>query len=317
MGYLTEGQLAGYLGKLPSSFGLILSRRIALIRCPDHKRGKEEHPSMRINLETNTKHRLGSGHCFVCGAHYGSWQTLYARLTGKAAPDQEYERHYSGLNKDGIMSLLEPSETFDPKHFPTKANSLPWSPGEIWRNIDGKLLADIGAVYFDRNWLPPSIFLPNYVHGTLAGGINANLKKNGKQNYFNTPGDWASITLFPYDYTAKLLDSTGIRWVVLVEGPRDALHLLQYGIPALSTLGTGHTVNPIKYMLLDDLEIEGVIKGFDADKAGRKASRDSGLILDGYYKTRKLKMKEGDDPARLPPAYCKKLLSKMEQLSGV
>lgn len=46
------------------------------VRCPSHKGGNENHPSLRVNLER------GSFRCMTCGAHGGDVLDLHRLFTG-------------------------------------------------------------------------------------------------------------------------------------------------------------------------------------------------------------------------------------------
>ena len=59
----------------------------------------------------------------------------------------------------------------------------------------------------------------------------------------------------------------------MVEGPRDALHLAEYGIPALAILGGSSVWDNAKAELLMQLEPSLVVLAFDPDKVGREGTR--------------------------------------------
>ena len=74
------------------------------------------------------------------------------------------------------------------------------------------------------------------------------MKPNGdSKKYLFTKGRWVSKALYPYDY---IPDN---KKILLVEGARDALNLIQYGVYALANLGTS-TWSQAKIDLLVNLK---------------------------------------------------------------
>lgn len=69
---------------------------------------------------------------------------------------------------------------------------------------------------------------------------------------------------------------SGVDYVLLVEGERDCLKMLQEGIPCLSIHGTHVSVN--KAIKLKSFNVP-IILGFDMDEAGRQAQSKAGQFL--------------------------------------
>ena len=110
------------------------------------------------------------------------------------------------------------------------------------------------------------MYMPVNVDGETKGYIKARMKKvDGKPSYINLRGNWVShYGLFPFDYTMQNLVN---KTVVLVEGQRDALRLLSFGIPALCIMGTQNwTVH--KARLLEMHGVDTVYIFMDGDDAG-------------------------------------------------
>ncbi len=287
------------LEKLPARYGLIRKGPYFLIRCPDHKDGREKHQSFRINATSDTRHPVGSGHCFTCGAHYRTWKLLFERLNGGPPTTDNSDVEDAILydpTKGMEKALLEDEDDIHEAE-PDLKNAKPWDD-RSWRGIPARTMRAVGAQLVWSPLFGTRAFLPVYVKGKLRGGIFANLKKKGKLNYFNTNGRWAESYLFLIDYVAKKFSKHGI--IVLVEGPRDALRLIALGIPAVALLGTGHAQNEKKFNLLSNLDIDTVILAFDGDEAGRTAAKKANALLKDEYKVFKYKMKDGQDICTLP-----------------
>jgi DNA primase len=79
--------------------------------------------------------------------------------------------------------------------------------------------------------------LPVSVNKKIVGYVKAALeKRKGQLPYVSSKGTWIKDKgLFPFDYIGKKARLKG--YVVLVEGPRDALRLIMEGIPALCVFG--------------------------------------------------------------------------------
>ena len=84
----------------------------------------------------------------------------------------------------------------------------------------------------------------------------------------------------------------------MVEGPRDALNMLQYGFPALAILGS-HNWSQFKTDLVLLLNPSKIIFAFDNDEAGNLALEQISPYFKGYQDVLQLQFKEGQDPGAL------------------
>jgi DNA primase len=112
------------------------------------------------------------------------------------------------------------------------------------------------------------VYLPVLIGGELKGYTRAALKKvKDIPSYINSSGGWTKdYGLFPYDYVAALRP----RYVILVEGQRDALRLLQAGIPAIAIMGT-QSWSDRKSRLIEMLGVDLAVLMMDGDDAGIQA----------------------------------------------
>jgi len=242
-----------------------------LVVCPYHA---DTDPSARI-WHSDASKSPGYFRCYGCGKH-AKWDEV-APLLGlqpfKAPkPQDEYTRD---LN---LKPLSEDSEEDDGKGELQIIGDIP--PKKVWRNIPTSLLIDLGGkmcnVYYSESDYTTEhfIYLPVVVRKRLRGYIRARMKKvKDKPSYLNSAGKWGhKYGLFPLDYAIALMQKLGLTTMVLVEGPRDALRLLKFGIPAVAILGT-QSWSETKTKMLELSGVETVVLVFDADAAGKKATQ--------------------------------------------
>jgi len=156
--------------------------------------------------------------------------------------------------------------------------------GKKWRGISTRLLAEIGCKYYINQYQQKFIWLPVFVNKELRGYTKARLKKEeGKLSYINSKSSWSSeYGLFPFDYSVNM---TKNKRVVLVEGQRDALRLISFGIPALAIIGTQSWTDK-KARLLEMFGISSVVLLLDGDPAGIQGTQTALEYLEDIYEVR-------------------------------
>lgn len=269
----------------------------AWIRCPFHGGGHERTPSCRINL-IKGKYPAGFFYCYGCGKH-GLWNDLAQVISGLTPLSDSEIKH-----QELIITKLTPQQRnsllgYDENEMVDFSSMIDWNKNKIWRKINGNLLNEIGAKkFYNKSFNTNQIFLPCYQNGKLNGGIKGVLERlPGQHGYFNTAGPWVKKTLFPYDFTKKFMKSHG-NIVALVEGPRDALNLLQGGYPALAILGSKNWSN-VKRDLILMLDPDLIVLAFDNDEAGQSAFVTVQESFKDVTNMIKLDFKEGQDPGDL------------------
>lgn len=305
------GQLAVYSGQ---------SRKMGtdstFVCCPFHN---ERTPSFRI-FHSTSSYNPGFGKCYGCGVSK-SWDEFASLLNlqpfAGTKPTELYSRP---------MKLDFDDEDEEPEYTTTE---LPRN--KKWRGIPTNLLIEIGCKMYRDQW-SKYIFLPCNVGGEMRGYIRGRLRKEkDKPSYLNKAGPWSKkYGLFPFDYTiSKMIDKT----IVLVEGPRDSLRLLNNGIPAMSLLGTQSWTRK-KAELLEVYGVERVLIMMDGDDAGGQAidlvmpdlkKYMSVKVIDlrylrgsPYYEYEKLKSKKEKkafkgklwDPGNIPQRYVDRIKAK-------
>lgn len=149
--------------------------------------------------------------------------------------------------------------------------SLP--PNKLWRGITTNLLIDIGCkLMISKEYKTRYIYMPCHVNDKLVGFTRARIKK--KEDYpsfIHASGSWTlNRGLFPFDYAVSLMNRLQSRTMVFVEGQRDALRLLENGIPAMCFFGTNGWTDS-KSMLMEIARIDTSLPMLDGDKAGIEA----------------------------------------------
>jgi len=247
-----------------------------MICCPFHG---DKTPSFGINLSTSTGVPLGYGHCLGCGKK-ASWNEIAEQLGLPKLKKSDFKvTSYKQRTRQHLLMKRSSLKDIVFKEFRCSEYIQKWEPTRIWRTIQGDLMNKFAFKAFDIEKAKEFAILPVMVEGELVGAIKAVVKKTEDPNelsYVTSKADnrnsWVKKSgLFPYDVVVDMLEQTGLRTVVLVEGPRDALWLIQNGIPALAILGS-QAWSPSKMKRLLSLPIERVILCMDGDRAGKSAT---------------------------------------------
>lgn len=278
------------------------------IKCPFHGGGQERTPSCRINL-TKGKYPVGFWYCYGCGKH-GSWNDLAQAIPGLTLMNSQEIK-----DQDLVMTKLSPAQIAS--LYGNEINEqvdfnmmVDWDKNTPWRGISGDLLYKLGSkLSCNKRTKDLQLFLPCYQNNELRGGINCRLQKvQGLVSYMNTAGPWVKKTLFPYDYVKKIYRKTNV--IALVEGPRDALNLIDNGFPALAILGSQNW-SSMKENLVRVLDPKILVLAFDADEAGEHAYETVRESFKDLTNICKLQFKDGQDPGDLTRTEIRKYLRKV------
>ena len=238
-----------------------------MVCCPFHP---ERRPSCGVNL---SEHNLGWFHCFSCG-EFGGWNKL-AEHAGLPTVEEWKNSLYTNLNlidnvledellgtKDNLkqlfMQLGTPEAQLWPEAFP-------------WRGFSGRAVSRAGGyVAQDRFENLLQVVFVVQIAGKVRGAVRARYEPvKGQSNYFTSKGAWVSkYGLLFYHVAQKLIKKNKLDFIVLVEGPRDALRLLINGIPACAILGAT-SMSTIKANLILGLGISTVYAIPDNDEGGK------------------------------------------------
>lgn len=251
-----------------------LAKNRLMITCPFHD---DNTPSCGILIGEDTKYEIGSFHCLGCGTH-GNWNKLAQKLglktIGNDVP-KSGSAHTEGLKmkmKDLDNSMLSLGSSNIDEFMKEMGGSAytEWPSTVEWRGFPGWLINNLGAQIATMSRGELFCFFPVVIGKDIQGLVRARIEPSpGKNNYLTTEGEWIKTKgLFPFSFVRLMLKKMVFKYVILVEGPRDALRLIMNGIPALAILGS-QNLSASKMDLLMQLGVELVIALPDNDKAGR------------------------------------------------
>jgi len=252
------------------------------VACPFHK---EKTPSCKVNTKASTKYHVGDFKCFGCGIR-GDWGAFSAEANLKGISFVENFSEYGAVGK---VSTREVTEEYDP------VMAFDWKKKDgDWRGIPNDTVRAVGGKkVFSDFFNDTALFLPCSVNGSVLGGITCRLSKGEGLSYLNTKGIWSKRSLYPYDHTANMVEALSLDYAVLVEGPRDALRLISYGIPAVAVLGV-ESWSSFKADLLYAMGISTLVVFSDGDKAGNTLYKK--VTASVLLPTIKVKVQYGEDP---------------------
>jgi 5S rRNA maturation endonuclease (ribonuclease M5) len=268
-----------------------MSAERAMVCCPYHD---DKNPSASINLNDKAPVPMGWFRCFGGSCHKSvPWNTVAATLGLAQIGKNKRKRSEDYLNpekfKDELLDEAKKSERGFEREM-SEMEFFDFQDSE-WRGVPRKLLERVGArlAYLDRTgdfyaWLPVMI------EGELKGYVKGTLEKaeEGKSSYFNASGTWSGqFGLLFYDFAIKMMRRKHLDTVVLVEGPRDALRLLRYGIPAMAVLGAINW-NDEKRYTLERSGVGNVILFMDGDDAGIEATTKIYESCRTHFKVRRM-----------------------------
>ena len=271
------------------------SNKYAFITCPFHN---DHNPSTIVNTR-DSRYPIGFFHCFSCGIS-GDWNKLAEKLFLNPI-DLNNQPQQKSINLTKLV-LEEPSiSSYRSEDIP----GINWDTRTPWRGIDGNLLSKIKSkLVFNFKSSRQELYLPCFQLDKLVGSITASLEKSTKgASYINSTGVWTKKSLFPFDYTKNLVKELNKTYskvpLFIVEGPRDALNLLQNNIPALALLGCTSWCSDLISLLYVCNASEYIVL-MDGDLAGKGACLRIKKDLEKSilkYKYSVLELPNGKDPA--------------------
>jgi 5S rRNA maturation endonuclease (ribonuclease M5) len=246
--------------------------------------------------------------CFGCGIKGKNWNHLSNYLNVETLSEEALPDPFLTFTKDLSDTLRKEMQEFE----------LPWDL-EPWHGdyvhdkkrgviiAEETILALEGCNRFDDIYRCPRLFFPVRQYGELMGWVSRRLDKpiEGipyKRKYMNAPDMKSSKILFPLDE----IERWDTEVVVLVEGPLDAVRLINYNIPALAIMGTGNYDEDNRIDLLN-IGIERVILAMDSDDAGKKARHVIGPSLSEMFEVSDFYCPHKKDPGNMGRSYMNRL----------
>ena len=242
------------------------------IQCPFHE--GDTNPSLGVNMSLGNEVPVGFYHCFGCGAK-GGWNKLAGEL-GLALLDKEDFDDKSTFGAKSRVSDAEKrllGEYIDPM----PKTGTPFD-GASWRGVSGKTVRRAGGVSA-IDWKEKIVFLwlPVLVDGRAVMSVKARMKKiAGKPSYlWHDPMKLHNKPWYGYDMADALLKKTGRGKLFVVEGARDALKLMDNGLPSIALLGTRQWNERKMHQLLSMCQRRDAVPVImmDSDSAGVKAQK--------------------------------------------
>lgn len=249
------------------------------ITCPNHKNGKERHPSCFIyNRYDDDDVEFGTCHCFTCG-YVARLPKLVSDVLNISIDDAE-----NWLIEDFADIVVESTKILPPIEINNVTERTRIDKNELlkyqeyndymWKRKLSKEVVDFFHIGYNKEH--NSIMFPVWdEHGNLVMFT---------ERYIDTKRfDIPSNVTKPV-YLLNFIKKYGFNKVIVVESQINALTCWTYGIPAIALFGTG---TKYQYDLLNTSGIRNFILMFDGDEAGRKGAerfkkniRDDVLVTD-------------------------------------
>lgn len=303
-----------------------VSGAVIRIVCPFHA---DRNPSMMLNIGATERFPLGFYKCLGCSA-VGGWNKIAEKLGLEKISDGDLKvdritGHDFYSVRSELLTIKKGKSGLDQMIKDLNIElTTPFPKNKVWRSIKGTTLNKVGALLgFDYRSDDQIVLLPVIVNKTVVGCIKAIWEKEEKKlSYVTSKGEgWVSKEcLLGFDYAVKMAKRKGMR-LVIVEGPRDCLRLLQNGIPAVALSGA-QAWSKAKLSLIIDSGVRGMIICMDSDRAGIEATNSIysmcknridyrifdmlGIAL-RLQKKKKLEERPKVDPGNLPLKHLKAL----------
>lgn len=291
----------------PDRAAHIDSNQNILIRCPnpEHKGGMQSGTGLRIQTQGQF---AGNFKCYACGFK-GKWNDLARMLKMKSLDGIATDDGSEVFSAEELAALgLSQANVTNPR---AEVES-PWWPDTDWRGIKGKYVAKVGGLLVLDERANSKLRLPVTYHGDRCGYVDCILeKKFAKQlSYINSPGKWSEYYLLFFDYCYKRIRvrrKKGLKTVLfLVEGPRDALNVIQCGGLCVPVLGAAN-ISKRKTGYLEELNPDLYVMMFDGDDAGDHAFEVAGEYL-SHLPTDSIKLPRGKDPMEIPRSLMRSMI---------
>jgi len=269
--------------------------------CPFHD---DSSPSLGIRIAEPS---LGVYNCFSCPAK-GYWNTFAEKVGLEQIKDwnKSEDVDAEAVISAGLDDTLLGSKglTFKQviKGFRVPEATL-WPEGIDWRGFPGSFMRKLGAhIVLDTYADSIGAILPVKVAGKVRGGVKAAFIKdeNNKRalSYITSSGQWVQdYGLFPYVYARSLIRKNDLGFIVLCEGPRDAMRLCLNGIPAVAVLGAKN-ITRRKIILAMGAGADVIYAMPDNDSGGRAMAKTVKALCKEIgvpFKSIKLPRDLGDD----------------------
>lgn len=241
--------------------------------------------------------------CFGCGVKGRDWNAFanYLKvdtLSENDLPDPFVTLSYK-MERQYKKALREVRLPWDVQ---------PWE--QPYRRISAETWKRVGALRWyddDPRIQAERILIPVTMYGEVEGWVARRTDKAAPGEkldmpYRNAPGMSSQDVLFPLDAVIAMEPET----VVLVEGPMDAMRLVNYNIPALAILGTRNYIPENRVHILNTGATK-VVLAMDGDEAGDEVRYEVAPSIREMFDLEHFMCPDKKDPGNMPKAYLDRL----------
>lgn len=233
------------------------------------------------------------------------------------------KKKFEVLSRDDLNQMLGTEVEFSQRSDEPRVlleRETPWYEDTDWRTIKGSTLKKVGALLVINRQGNCRIRFPAMYKGKRVGHVTGLWVKSKHKNapsyleskhMFNGK-PWSQTHVLFYDYCRKKLKKYPDKPLFIVEGPRDALKLIEYGLLAVPILGTQKNLDE-KIDIIFELNPKRFILMLDGDAAGEHGADTIEEKLNRrHVDVRRFNLPDETDPAMLP----KRLARKIEKIYG-
>lgn len=297
------------------------------IICPFHN---DTDPSCSVYVVHGGRFPVGTFNCLGCGES-GSWNKLAEQLGLRRLSRDDLTDTRTPVLSDRAKQMQRARVGLVDRPGTEMPPGVPY-PWDEWRDISGNTVRAAGGRLCKETvsgYRVTNLYLPVIAAGRvpeLAFVIRARLEKHDDYpSYVNSENAQTQTKgLFPYPLARKMLATGRYGMLALVEGPRDALRLIDNGIPALAILGTSQWSEDkrLDVAALCHEHRAGLLLLMDGDDAGIKARRE---IVASYRgdasspRVRTIKLEdygEDLDPGNIPERMLRKIAKSVKSRSN-
>ena len=301
-------------------------------RCPFHATDASSQ-TLRINLDPTSKYGIGFVHCHSCKKN-GHFNVLAEHLGvdlvhGEANPEfrnmlrtpkvDSYE--YRGIPAELRFPMPTDYSWYREKDDVTiSRNTLEIVGAELWRRRqavpkrDGQLkivVDERGRPVVDCYVPELRIWMPVLEMGIPVAHVAAldGRREWYSRKYLNSKGDWPKKYVWPFEQVRRAFP--GQDTLVIVEGPADALRLIDHGVAAVANLGvSAWTAEKAELVAC---HYARVLVCLDSDSAGQGSKESIKQSFDGYLPAYTVGLKGGKDVAAMPQRQLDQLIHRFIQ----
>jgi 5S rRNA maturation endonuclease (ribonuclease M5) len=296
-------------------------------QCPFHTSDGGVSQTLRINLDSTHSLGIGFFKCYSCGkkGHFNDLaeQMGVDPIIGEANPElrnvmiplRKESFEYRGAPSSSLLDLPVGFFWDRPKdNVKITIRALNIVKAKLWHmRMPVWKVDDKRKLIFDKDgnkildFFHPEIriWMPVYDRDQVVAHVAALIGKRHwwSKKYLNSKGSWPKKYLWPLEQVMRSMHER--RFIVIVEGPADALRLIDNGIPAIANLGVGAWTADKAQIIA--AHYDRVVVCMDADSAGLAAQLEIVKTFEDLLPVQQIPLKPGKDPASVSQATIDKL----------